>query len=340
MLDSPGLAAEVPSAPRIMAVLTHVSESDARALLAAHGLGALHRLEGIASGSVNSNFELQAAGGHVFLRLYEERDLAGAQLETAMLERLARAGVPTPPPLRRLDGGLVSVAHGKPAALFPWRYGHMRCQAAVTASDAYRVGEALARVHFAGGLEAADAGRFGFTDLVRRLDRIAASTDARFTGLVPELRTRLERAHAARDPGLPHGLVHSDLFRDNVLWDERGEVAALLDFESACDGMYAYDLMVTVLSWCVGDDIDPKLASAMTAGYEHVRPLSDPEKRGLHAEACFAALRFTVTRITDYAMRSDPAGPRVVKDWRRFLKRFEILQSLGSEGLRRLLLAS
>jgi homoserine kinase type II len=75
----------------------------------------------------------------------------------------------------------------------------------------------------------------------------------------------------------------------------------------------------------------------MREGYERVRPLSEAEKRGLHGEASFAALRFTITRITDYAMRTGAAGPRVIKDWRRFLKRFEKLEALGGEGLRRLL---
>jgi homoserine kinase type II len=130
--------------------------------------------------------------------------------------------------------------------------------------------------------------------------------------------------------------MHGDLFRDNVLWDAGGEIAALLDFESACAGSYAYDLMVTVLSWCFGDELEAGLASAMCGGYDRVRPMSEAEKRGLWAEGSFAALRFTVTRITDYAMRSGATGPRVVKDWSRFMKRFEKLQALGEEGVRAL----
>ena len=162
------------------------------------------------------------------------------------------------------------------------------------------------------------------------------ATNASASSRLP-LRAKLERTEAARDPRLPSGLIHGDLFRDNVLWDERGEIAALLDFESACEGTFAYDLMVTVLSWCVGDDLQPPLATALRAGYERVRPLTQEEKRGLHAEAGFAALRFTVTRITDYAMRGNAHGPRVVKDWRRFLKRYEILERLGNDGLLRAL---
>ncbi|HXN30989.1 MAG TPA: homoserine kinase [Polyangiaceae bacterium] len=320
-----------------MAVLTRVTEAETLELLSAYGLGGLRALEGIAGGSVNSNFAVECDTGRLFLRLYEERDLPGAQRETAMLERLALAGVPTPAPLRRIDGAFVSVVRGKPAALFPWREGRMRCQAAVTTEDAGRLGEALARVHVAGAREACDKGRFGFADLLRRLDGIAASGDVRFSPLAAPLRASLEGTHAARDPRLPGGLVHSDLFRDNVLWTEQAEIAAMLDFESACEGTYTYDLMVTVLAWCVGDDLQPPLATALRAGYERVRPLSSAERRGLHAEGSFAALRFTVTRITDYAMRTEALGPRVVKDWRRFLMRFEMLEALGRDGLSRAL---
>ncbi|HEY1691794.1 MAG TPA: homoserine kinase [Polyangiaceae bacterium] len=322
-----------------MAVLTPIDEPEAAALLADYGRGPLRRLEGIAGGSVNTNYALEDAAGRVFLRLYEEQDGPGARGETALLERLARAGVPTPAPLRRRDGAFVGTLRGKPVALFPWLDGRMRCQASVSPEDAGRVGEALARVHVAGKGESPVEGRFGIPELRRRLDGIERSGHPEFAPLVPKLRAALDEAHHARDPRLPRGLVHGDLFRDNVLWDPVGRIAALLDFESACDGPYAYDLMVTVLSWCFGDDLDGRLASAMRAGYERVRPLEAPEVRGLAAEGAFAALRFTITRITDYAMRTGAAGPRVVKDWSRFLKRFEKLRALGADGVARLLLA-
>ncbi len=320
-----------------MAVLTSINEADATEVLSAYGLGRLHALGGIAGGSVNSNFSLESEAGRFFLRLYEERDLAGARQETAMLERLARAGVPTPAPLRRIDGGLVSVSKGKPAALFPWRPGRMRCQAGVTAADAWRVGEALARVHVEGTGETCEPGRFGFGGLLLRLDRVAASDDANFRDLAFPLRAHLARIHAQRDPRLPRGLAHGDLFRDNVLWDDGGHISALIDFESASEDTYAYDLMVTVLAWCVGDHLLLPLAQAICRGYESVRPLSEAEKQALAVEGSFAALRFTVTRITDFAMRSNAEGPRVVKDWKRFFHRFETLQAAGADGLRRAL---
>jgi homoserine kinase type II len=267
----------------------------------------------------------------LFLRVYEERDRRGAVAETAMVERLASAGVPTPTPLRRTDGAHVSDMRGKPAALFPWRSGTMRCQAGVTADDLAQLGEALARVHLAGATEPREASRFRFEDLSARLDRIASSGDARFIGAVPGLRNALASAHAARDTALPRGLIHGDLFRDNVLW-EGPRLAALLDFESASDGSFAYDLMVTLLAWCVGDDLDLRLARALCQGYERVRPLGDREWDGLAAEGAFAALRFAVTRINDFGMRAPP-GVVPARDWRRFTMRFDKLKALGTAGL-------
>ncbi len=323
-----------------MALLTAITDQDARELLAAYPEGSLETLDPLAAGSVNSNFSVQTAGSggrRLFLRVYEERDRAGAAIETAMVERLAAAGVPSAAPVRRRDGGLVSELRGKPAALFVWRQGAIRCAAQVTPADARAVGQALARVHVAGAGEALEPSRFRYEDLQLRLDRVAASGDARFVSVVPSLRDALASAHQSRPDGLPRGLIHGDLFRDNVLWEGDGTLAALLDFESASDGTFAYDLMVTILAWCVADELDLERARAMREGYEQVRPLEESERQGLAAEGAFAALRFAVTRITDFGMRTAPGGPAPARDWRRFLMRFDKLRALGAEGVRRAL---
>jgi homoserine kinase type II len=322
-----------------MAVHTAISEGEARTILAAYPIEHLELLgiEGVAGGSVNSNFALTTASGRLFLRVYEEQGHSGAEHETALLERLAGAGVPTPPPLRRRDGGFVSGVRGKPVALFPWRDGTMRCQASVGLGDVRQVGEALARIHVAGQKEAPYPGRFEFPDLMQRLDRIEREGGPEWAPVAPSLRTRLQRAHAARDIALPRGVIHGDLFRDQVLWRGDGAIAALLDFESACDGTFAFDLMVTVLSWCVGDDLDGGLARAMVEGYQQVRALSQPEQDALMGEGSFAALRFAITRITDFSMRARSADGRPkppARDWQRFMKRFDKLQALGSGGVR------
>jgi homoserine kinase type II len=175
-------------------------------------------------------------------------------------------------------------------------------------------------MHLAGGSLDGPAGRFESAALRARLTRIAEEAPGHYP--VERLRRALDESDRARDPTLPAGLVHGDLFRDNVLWNG-ASLAALLDFESAHRGALAYDLAVCTLAWCYGDAFDDRLSRALVAGYETVRPLSEAEHRALPAEMRFAAVRFAITRITDYAMR--PPEGRVMKDWKRFLARLDAL---------------
>jgi homoserine kinase type II len=318
--------------PPVVGVFTRVDEEALAPVVRSAGLGGLRALRGVEAGSVNSNFALEADAGAFFLRVYEEQDQQGAARDVALLEHLGRAGVPTPMPVVAPDGTRLFEVAGKPAAFFPWCAGVMRCQRGVTDRDAERVGAALARVHAAGPGAPLGAGRFGKAELEQRLDRIAASGHPALAPEAAPLRARLRAWVARRRADLPRGLVHGDLFRDNVLWGEDGRLLALLDFESASEGAFAYDLMVTVLAWCFGDALDLGLARALVVGYASVRPLSVAERDGLLAEGVIAALRFTITRITDYSLRAG-VGPRVLKDWRRFAARAAALEALGQVGL-------
>jgi homoserine kinase type II len=175
------------------------------------------------------------------------------------------------------------------------------------------------------------AGRFRTEDLYARMPRIAAASDPEIAAMADELPRELERWSRARVADVPQGIVHGDLFRDNVLFkcaegEGHDEIVALLDFESASDGRFVYDLAVTVLAWCMGDAFEPELARAIVEGYESVRALEDREREGLRAELSIAALRFTTTRITDYALRGGEG--RVMKDWKRFLRRFREVEQI------------
>jgi homoserine kinase type II len=329
-----------------MAALTPLSLSDARELLGAYDdrelpgpASGLSAVAPVLAGTVNSSYALEIGSSRVFVRIYEEQDDAGARGEARRLEHLAARGVRTPAPTPRRDGAFVGTMHGKPVVLFPWREGRMRCLATVTPADAYRVGVALAELHRAGRDAPRGPGRFEPSDLELRLDRLAVVPFPDIAKQAAPLRAKLASWVAKRDTSLPRGLVHGDLFRDNVLWGDDGEISALLDFESASSGTPAYDLMVTLLAWSFRDALDEAVARALVDGYETVRPLDERERAGLLAEGCIAAIRFTITRLTDAELRAAEAGvpPRRDKDWRRFAMRLATLERLGSAGLDRVL---
>ncbi len=316
-----------------MAILTIPTDEELASFVAAYPLGSLRKATGIEGGTVNTSYALELdTGARYFLRIYEEQDAAGAGREAIVLAHLARHGVPTPAPVVARDGTSMRSIAGKPAAMFPWVDGQMLCQRAVTTEAAEMVGAALARIHLAGHAPGArlDEGRFDPVHLVARCERVASSRDPEARALAASLREAVAGIGARRRRDVPRGLVHGDLFRDNVLWADDGSgrgsrIAALLDFESAHDGPFAFDLAVTILSWSYGSQLDTDVARAIVRGYRSVRELEAGDREVLYDEAILAALRFTITRITDDAIR-------VGKRWQRFVERREAIERLGPRG--------
>jgi homoserine kinase type II len=292
----------------------------------------------VPAGSVNSSYALDTdEGARWFLRVYEEQGPDGARAEARMLLALAAEGVPTPPPraLAGEPGAFVSEHRGRPAAVFAWVPGAMVCQRGVTPRHARSVGLALAKVHRAGeAVEGLRPSRFGSAALRARLDALRARA------LPKELQRAVASLSATLDgldaegPARETTLIHGDLFRDNVLWEGEA-LRALLDFESASLGCAAFDLAVTLLAWCFGDSLDLGLARALVEGYRGARELRPEERQGLHREARRAALRFTVTRITDFELRRGEVA--VYKDWRRFEARLRAVEAIAPDQLQQAL---
>lgn len=312
--------------PGRVAIYTPVSLADACAVFAGTDVEPIE-VEGLSAGSVNSNFRVRTGDGRtLFVRVFEEQGDAGAAAEVRLLRRLAAHGVPVVSPVfdppRRLGT--------KPVQAFPWQSGVHRCQAGVRPEDTFAVGRALAGIHLAGADEPRPS-RFGPEGLRTRLVTISRAEQPELAALAEPLGERLDAVLRARRTDAPTGLTHGDLFRDNVLFDDDGLVA-LLDFESAADGPFAFDLAVTWLAWCYGDTFDRGTSQALFRGYASLRPLTAADRAALYDEVRFAALRFSITRITDYAMRAH-LGANVPRDHRRFLARLAFVEERGPRGL-------
>ncbi len=313
-----------------MAILTELPFSAASALVEQYGLS-LRELRPLAAGSVNSNFFLDVRDGDgrersLFARIYEEQGPTGAEFELRLNQVLGRNGIPVAHPLPLKNGRLSTTFSGKPFALYERLQGEVSCQAQVTATRCFSVGRALASVHVAdlGSLQP-EPSRFGFQQIRERLLRVEAAGRRSLAPAVQSLRIECDRLERARSEELPKGLIHGDLFRDNVLLSG-DEVSGLLDFESASLGTFAYDLMVTILAWCFADRLDESLVQAMLEGYLSVRSLSPREQEALPLEGAVACLRFATTRLTDFSLRV-PEGQPPGRDYQRFFERNEALKS-------------
>ncbi len=314
-----------------MAVYTDISETELAAFLADYDIGALHSYRGIAEGVENSNFMLITDKAPYILTLYEKRvDEADLPFFLGLMEHLSNKGISCPLPVKRRDGAIIGRLAGRPAAIVTFLDGMWMRRP--TPAHCGEVGAALARMHLA-GLDFTVTRRNALSvDGWRPLwDAARASGDVD-PALMELVTVSLDRLEGGWPRDLPAGVIHADLFPDNVFF-LGDELSGLIDFYFACNDLLAYDLAVCLNAWCFVRDFSFNLTKgrALIAGYESVRPLDDGERAHFPLLAHGAALRFMLTRLYDWI--NTPEGSLVVKkDPMEYVRRMRFHQSVASPG--------
>ena len=284
-----------------MAVYTDVSGEDLAAFLADYDLGAMLSLKGIAEGVENSNYLLHTETGYFILTLYEKR-VAETDLPffIGLMQHLAARGLNCPQPVKNRRGAALGRLAGRPAAIvtyldgmWPRRQNARQCAA---------VGEADALLHIDGeGFALTRPNALSIGAWRPLYDTAASRADTVHPGLAAFVEKELGWLEANWPRGLPEGVIHADLFPDNVFF--LGEkLSGLIDFYFACNDAFAYDLAICVNAWCFEPDASFNITKgrAMIENYRRRRPLNAEEIDAFPALARGAAMRFLLTRLVDW----------------------------------------
>jgi len=313
-----------------MAVYTDVSEGELEAFLQHYDVGRLLSYKGIAEGSENSNYILHTETGPYILTLYERRvEKQDLPFFLGLMDHLAHRGVNCPLPVHQCDGALVGTLCGRAAALITFLEGVWMRRP--TAAQCREVGVALAGMHLAGAdfpMSRPNALRMdGWRKLWDGAKDRAHEVEA---GLAAEIEADFAELERSWPTDLPAGVIHADLFPDNVFFLGQ-ELSGLIDFYFACNDFYAYDLAICLNAWCFEKDHSFNLTkgTAMLAGYRATRPLGEAEMAALPMLARGAALRFTLTRLYDWL--TIPDGALVLKrDPMEFVRRLRFHRQVRS----------
>jgi homoserine kinase type II len=285
-----------------MAVYTDIADEDLARFLADYDLGGLVSLKGIAEGVENSNYLLQTETGRFILTLYEKRvNEADLPFFLALMAHLAGKGISTPLPVIARDGVALRRLSGRPAVLVTFLDGMSARRPSV--EQCGQLGEALAKLHAA----AADFTRHtrvnalgpdGWRPLLERSGPAANTVQPGLYSFADEELLFLE-SHWPQ--GLPTGVIHADLFPDNVFF-LRGALSGIIDLYFACNDILSYDLAICLNAWCFEPDhaFNITKGRALIAGYERVRPLLAAELDALPILCRGAAIRFMLTRLYDW----------------------------------------
>ncbi len=284
-----------------MAVYTDVAAEDLAAFLAGYDIGELLSYKGIAEGVENSNFLVHTSRGYFILTLYERR-VAAKDLPffLGLMEHLHARGITCPQPVQNRNGEVLGQVAGRPAAIITFLDGMWIRRP--TPQHCTALGEVLAKLHLAGlDFKMTRANALSVGGWRPLYERCRARADEVQRDLGAFIEKELTHLESVWPKSLPQGVIHADLFPDNVFFlAER--LSGLIDFYFACTDALAYDVAVCLNAWCFETDHSYNVTKGrnLLAAYAAVRPLSAAERDALPLLARGAALRFLLTRLVDW----------------------------------------
>ncbi|OGT12715.1 MAG: homoserine kinase [Gallionellales bacterium RIFOXYB12_FULL_54_9] len=285
-----------------MSVYTTVTEAELTAWLSDYSLGQLLELQGIASGIENTNYFVTTSNGRFVLTLFEKLTTSELPFYLNLMAHLARHGIPCPAPMANRRNQFLGVLNEKPACIVTRLSG--KSTTTPNLAQCAAMGAMLAQMHIAGT---------GFSQIMPnpRGASWRMATTPQVRPFVNDKQAALLESEVLLNnqidtSPLPQGLIHADLFRDNVLLED-DRVGGLIDFYFACTDALLYDVAITVNDWCMNPDgkLDVIRARTFLRAYHAVRPFQENEQLAWPQMLRLAALRFWLSRLFDKYLPRD-----------------------------------
>jgi homoserine kinase type II len=323
-----------------MAVYTLLSKKDIARVADEFALGDVISYSGIRNGSVNTHYLIETKRGRYFAKIDEVKSELEVKQELELLFHLKKQGFPCLQPLKNKAGRFHLEVQGKCMTLSRYLDGVELPAENLTTVHLGLLGHALANLHLIGrSYKKGIDNRFGFNRILVIYREVRRQLPSHLKNIIRVLDDEFSYLENYLDNNLPKGIIHGDLFPDNVKF-KGNRLVGIMDFEAACRGKLIYDLATAVNALCfTGDRYQIDRFEALISGYESLRPLSLPEWDSFPNELRFSALRFTVTRIKDFYLRKVEDSQRVYKDFKEFYDRLLILRREKSGGMEDILLA-
>ena len=297
-----------------MAVHTELSKANINQILENYNLGRLKNYKGIKEGIENTNYYLLTDKKKFIITIFEKRvDLSQIPFFFEIMHNSKSAGIECPVPLKNKQGNYVSVIKNKKMAVFLFLEGNSKKN--WSENNCFQVGQKLANFHFANKNNKLFSKnnfsiKFWQETFIKNSDKI--------NQIIPNaLNIIKEEIHfiSSNWPDeLPQGIIHADLFPDNVFF-QGNTISGFLDFYFSCNDFLSYDLAITVNAWCFKDmQFNKNFYSSLIAGYQSIRKLEELEKEKFNIFLRGASLRFLFTRLHDcingdvnqYLYKKDP----------------------------------
>ena len=280
-----------------MAVYTSINSSDLNDWIEKFNFKDLVNFKGISSGVTNSNYLIQMAHSNYILTIFEHNNIEELPFYIDLMTYLAKENFLCPRPIENKNGQALGLLKEKPALMVSFLDGKEKVIR--SPKSCYLVGQYLAKLHLTANnfpqLNKNTRGLDWVSDMYLNLKKYLSLEDQGILELEINYHKEMDKVE------LPEGIIHGDLFKDNVLF-LNDKVSGFIDFYYACNEKFIYDIAIAINDWCIDQDrqINKSMFLEFIKGYRSERKLTDNEQEYLNVALRLAALRFWLSRLEDF----------------------------------------
>ena len=309
-----------------MAVYTKLSESELKDFFSNYNLGKVLNYKGIQEGIENTNYSILTEKGKFILTLYEKRvDEKDLPFFIGLMRNLFDKNFPSPEPVINKNGNYINKIVDKKAAVISFLEG--QAKKVLTANDCFQVGIYTAKLHaITKTLTGKRENKLSLNSwryIYNKVEKDCSKIHKNLPGIIEKNLNEIEK-NWPKD--IPSGIIHADLFPDNIFF-KNNKLSGIIDYYFSCNDFYAFEIAICLNALCFEGEnenlsFNVTKAKRFIEGYSSIRGLTNEEKKCLKILCQGAAMRFLLTRVFDYLNLTQGAIVKI-KDPIEYLKRLE-----------------
>ena len=310
-----------------MGVFTHIDEENLKIFLKSYNFTDINSFTGINEGIQNTNYKIKLDLKDFILTIYENIDDENdINFFLNLMNHLSSRGIKCPIPLKNSSSKMIGKIKAKPAALLTFLGGKSVTE--IREIHTYQIGKALAELHLGGkNFKQKKRNELSISGWQKLLIKNKNKLNKLESKLFNKIKDKIIEIERNWPKNLPSGIIHADLFPDNVLFTNN-KVTGLIDFYFSCNDFFVYDLSICINAWCFNDNnkFIKGLFLSLIKGYEAIRPLSVNEINSIPILCYGSSLRFLLTRVDNWNNNNELDIVNY-QDPSEFLKKFKFHES-------------
>ena len=309
-----------------MAVYTQLNQSKIEEILSNYNLGKLDSFKGIEEGIENTNYFLSVNKKKLILTVYEKRVKSeDLPFFSNLMSSLNKANFKCPAPIINNSNDTITNFNGKKLMIVSFLEGKAKTN--LSPANCKAIGIETARMHeLTKNIKIKRQNDLSVNSWRNLFETVKDQCSKLHKDLPKLVEDSLNSVEKKWPKDLPKGIIHADLFHDNIFFD-KDKLSGIIDFYFSCEDFFAFEIAICFNALCF-DGAKENLSFNVTKaknfidGYSSIRKLSELEKQSINVLSQGAALRFLLTRVFD-ALNTVEGAMVKVKDPIEYLKRLE-----------------